>query len=271
MAPVMRAPMPLRVGADARCVSRAAGALGTVSTRQAPSRRAVLRRSTNGADALDLERVAQIEQEIIRQVRASRVWPPHQGVAPTGGGPGERRLCAACCAAGHAPGRRPGSTWPPPLRLTRDSHPPGVRSGSKSRPSGTPSPGSELRWRPSRRPWPPSPVRATPLRPDSAAAATPWARQPSGRLAHRRRRPAAEPWGVGCWWPPKGPVSCASLPGLPSRSGARLGGRPLQGAPCRRGTVGKLGGAGRCGGLACLQSGADPPVCHLSPPSQTPP
>ena len=73
MAPVMRTPMPLRVVADARCVSRGAGALGTVSTRQAPSRRAVLRRSTNGADALDLERVAQIEQEIIRQVR-SRGW-----------------------------------------------------------------------------------------------------------------------------------------------------------------------------------------------------
>ena len=74
MAPVMRASVPLRIGADARVVSRGAAASSSAQSRSAPvSRRAVLRRSSNGTDALDLERVAQIEQEIIRQVRR-RGW-----------------------------------------------------------------------------------------------------------------------------------------------------------------------------------------------------
>jgi hypothetical protein len=159
MAPVMRVPVPVRVVADASCVSRGVARVSSVSTRPALSRRAVLRRSGNGADALDLERVAQIEQEIIRQVRASRVLRAAPCVARQVAGQRAAVVRPCSSAAGHTQGAPPRPHLAPPPPLTHVSHPRGVHSGSKSRRSGTPSPASVLPWRPSRLPWPPFPVR----------------------------------------------------------------------------------------------------------------
>ena len=67
MATSLRMPVIAVAGAPAVRTSRAAFAVGA---RRPAGRRVVLRRSQNGADKLDLDRVAKIEEEITRQARS---------------------------------------------------------------------------------------------------------------------------------------------------------------------------------------------------------
>ena len=68
MATSLRMPVFAVTGAPAARTSRAAFA--GQGARRPAGRRVVLRRSQNGADKLDLDRVAKIEEEITRQARA---------------------------------------------------------------------------------------------------------------------------------------------------------------------------------------------------------